>query len=63
MNSEAIKVLRDELDKIQSAQAEMITPEGMVRSGQTYRYAELVRLARTLKESIEYLTVMYEGRK
>jgi len=51
----ALQALRQELFRLQSAQAECIAESGYIKSACRYRYQILVNQARHIKESIEWL--------
>lgn len=56
----AIQAMQIELRRIQQAQNECITEEGFVRTECRYKYQMLTNKARSLSESIEWLTSMYK---
>lgn len=52
----AVKTMQLELDRLQAAESECVTPAGHVQTACRYRYAEIVKQARALRESIAWLT-------
>lgn len=51
----AIECVSKELKKIQKSMSVCISPEGYVYNYYRYRYQELVRLARSFKDSKDFL--------
>lgn len=55
----AIEALKEELQKIQAAQAECVTEWGGVKPECRYRFQILIRKAQELRESIKWMTELY----
>jgi hypothetical protein len=56
----AIDTLTKELNRVQAAQAEIITEHGIVPAFYRYRYKMLVQQAAELKGSLDYLKELYQ---
>ena len=61
-DSTAIKVLRDELSRIQLELGSYVTEEGIVKTSCRYRYVQLVRRAAEYKQALDFLIGMYRGK-
>lgn len=51
----ALEALKTERQRIQNAMAQCTTEEGMVKNDHKYRYQLLVREAKLIEESIQYM--------
>jgi hypothetical protein len=61
--SGAIKTMQEELNKILLAQIYCVDDWGIVKTGMRYRYNELTKQAKTLKDSIEWMEKLYSEKE
>lgn len=55
----ALETLKEELRKVQEAQAECMSESGVIKSYKKYEYMILTQTARDLKGSIDWMTALY----
>ena len=59
---DAIASMKEELLRIQQAQAECIREDGFILSHKKYQYKELAGVADSLKRSIDWMTALYDSK-
>ena len=59
----AIKTMKEELNRILLAQIYCVDDWGIVKTGMRYRYNELTKQAKTLKDSIEWMEKLYSEKE